>query len=197
MSILCDFQIEALCSRKDNPLLEPFNKGIQDGGVISSGLTHMGYDFRLGFLVFILKNTFNETLSPKRMKTDPEYLRRIFDEVHAVQGQPIVIPPNGYALGYTLEYIRMPPTLKGHCVGKSSLARCAVIINTTPLEPGWEGHLTLEIGNLSPCPVEVYAGEGIAQVEFFVADHMPDTVYDSNKKYQSQGPNPVIARVKP
>lgn len=202
--ILVDKMIRQLCSCKDEtlklPMLEPFSENVQGGGVISWGLTHSGYDLRLGLnRVCVFKNTFNEILSPKRMKNDPEYLSRVFDFIDNLsQGQPIIIPPNRYILGYSMEYIRLPRKLKGHCLGKSSNARSAVIINTTPLEPGWEGHLTIEVGNMCDSPIEVYAGEGICQLEFHELADEPELDYSQKvggAKYQFQGPAPVPARV--
>lgn len=197
MAILSDWHVRALSKQQD--LLKPFSDKVDGDRVISYGLTHAGYDFRLGHTVFICKGSFCEIVSPKRMKAEQSYLHRIYDEHHALEvGDPILIPAHGYVLGFTLEHISMPRWLKARCVGKSSLARCGIIINTTPIEPGWRGHLTLEIGNLSPNPVEVYAGEGIAQVEFETLLQPTEEDYgDKIGKYQDQEAAPTPARVKP
>lgn len=180
-------------------LIEPFSECVQDG-VISFGCSHAGYDLRLGYKVKIFKNTYCETISPRRFKQDYDgsYDKRLFDTLdNLTQGQAIEIPPHSYILAYSLEYLRIPDYLKGRCVGKSTLARCGLIINTTPLEPAWQGHLTIEIANVSPCPVEIYAGEGIAQLEFEMLSSRPQVNYaDKQGKYMAQGPEPISARIK-
>lgn len=195
MAILVDWQIRSLAH--SGKLLDPFSESVQDGGVISYGLTHCGYDLRLGGTVLVFKNTHQQIISPKRAK-EPGFMERVFDRFENLQpGCAVVIPPHSYILGYSLEYIRMPSDLKGRCVGKSSLARCGVLANTTPLEPGWHGHLTLEIANITPCPVEVYVAEGIAQLEFETLAGEPETDYaQKNGKYQGQQAEPVIGKVK-
>lgn len=190
-------------------LLHPFSEQVNDG-VISYGLSHAGYDLRLGDDLLLFKNTYNEVIDPKRFK-DENYRKRIFDTIAPMNLMPsaadfihgskvqltYVIPPHSYALGASLEYIRMPRWLKGRCVGKSTLARCGILINTTPIEPGWHGHLTIEISNITPCPALVYAREGIAQLEFEIMESDPEQDYgDKNGKYQSQGSAPTPARIK-
>lgn len=194
MTILSDHDIRQLAQQ--HRMLEPFSEAVQEG-VVSYGLTHAGYDLRLGSRVLIFKNSYGRTISPKRMKDEQEYRRQCFDEFVAGDGQPVHVPGHGYVLGYSLEYIRMPRWLKGCCVGKSTLARCGILVNTTPLEPGWHGHLTIEIANVSPCPVELYPGEGVAQLEFHTLTAYPSADYgDKGGKYQGQGAEPVPARVK-
>lgn len=129
--ILTDTEIRALCAdlapnvKRINPMLEPFSEGVQGNNVISFGLSHAGYDMRLGSTVLIFKNTFNEVIDPKKFKNDPKYHSRLFDKIEDIPtGEQVMIPPHSYILGYTLEYIRMPNNLKGRCVGKSTLARC-------------------------------------------------------------------------
>lgn len=195
MSILSDGDIRKLVA--SHIVLDPFTEGVQDGDVVSYGLTSAGYDLRLAGKARIFKNTFSERINPKRFR-DPAYQLRVFDMVNGLEtGNVIVIPPNGYVLAYTLEYIRMPRHLKGHCLGKSTYARCGIIINTTPLEPGWEGHLTLEIANNTPCPSEIIVGEGIAQLEFHTLSRVPEKDYAEKKgKYQFQGGEPTPARTR-
>lgn len=192
------------------PLLCPFSEQVNEG-VISYGLSHAGYDLRLGNELLVFKNSYNEIIDPKRFK-DEEYSRRVFDTVKPGKYMPsgdcfkpysnyvnngYVIPPHSYALGFSVEYIRMPKWLKGRCVGKSTLARCGILINTTPIEPGWHGHLTIEISNITPCSAIIYAQEGIAQMEFERMVAEPSQDYGAKSgKYQSQGATPVPARVK-
>jgi dCTP deaminase len=190
-------------------LLCPFSEGVQSGEVISYGLSHAGYDLRLGDTLLVFKNSFNEIINPKRFK-DEDYRHRVFDEVsprHLYDHQYpdkggacnpcYVIPPHSYALGASLEYIRIPRHIKGRCVGKSTLARCGILINTTPLEPGWHGYLTIEISNISPCAGIIYAREGIAQLEFETLIELPESDYEAKAgKYQAQGSAPVPARIK-
>lgn len=211
--LLNDRDIRALCKPpcwpinddtewdKTKSMIHPFSEGVQGGGVVSYGLSHAGYDLRLGDELLIFKNSWNEILDPKRFKDD-DYRSRVFDLVKTRTrgvnvGLHFAIPAHSYALGASLEYLRIPNHIKGRCVGKSTYARCGILINTTPLEPGWEGHLTIEISNISPCPAFVYAGEGIAQLEFELLTAVPSINYaDKAGKYQGQGASPVPARVK-
>lgn len=189
--------------RKLPPMIDPFSEAVSGDGVISFGLTSAGYDLRLGGEVFIFKSSYGETVDPASFK-DEEYRKRVFDKVNIPapttptprKQRTIIIPAHSYILGHSYEYLRIPRDLKARCVGKSTLARCGVLINTTPLEPGWEGHLTIEIANISPCPVRVYAYEGIAQLEFETLAGEVETDYgDKGGKYQGQqGVTP--ARVK-
>lgn len=168
------------------PMIDPFSEGVSGGGVVSYGLTTAGYDLRLGGEVWHFKNTYGEVMDPRSFD-DQEYRRRVFDEVSYQWGAGVLISPHSYVLGHSFEYLRMPKTLKGRCVGKSTLARVGVVINTTPLEPGWEGHLTIEIGNISPSPVRLRVGEGIAQLEFEQLSGNPEVDYSDKKgKYQGQ-----------
>lgn len=202
--LLNDHEIRALCvsgarnTPVENPLLSPFSLGVQGDNVISYGLSHAGYDLRLGPKVLIFKNSFNQTIDPKRFKVDKAYNERVFDSLEGIpDGEQVIIPPHSYILGYSLEYIRVRRWLKGRCVGKSTYARCGIMVNTTPLEPGWEGHLTLEIANVTPCPVAVYVGEGIAQLEFEELSAPCKVDYaDKDGKYNRQEASPVPARVK-
>jgi len=149
-------------------MIHPFVEAVSGGGVISYGLTHGGYDIRLGNTIKILKDTKGESINPKRMK-DEEYVARMFDTIffpEGSEGKEFVIPPHGSILGTSLEKFCIPRNVVGRCLGKSTLARCFVIINVTPLEPCWEGKLTVEVSNLSNSPVLVFIGEGIAQIQF-------------------------------
>jgi dCTP deaminase len=155
-------------------------------GCLSYGLTSAGYDLRLDNSIWVFKNTYAEIVDPKRFK-DPDYLSSVFDIRSVPFGDPIVIPARSYVLGQSYETIRMPIDLKGRCVGKSTYARCGIIVNTTPLEPGWFGKLTIEISNSNPCPVRLYTGEGIAQLEFEQLSSPCFKSYaDKKGKYQGQ-----------
>ena len=193
-------------------MIEPFSEAVSGGGVISWGVSHAGYDLRLGPEILLFKNSSMQTVDPKAFG-DEHYRKRMFDEwvyskepvseeiqhlVHhwklngldVTQGgcdNGYVIPPNSYILGRSFEYLRIPRHLKGRCVGKSTMARSGIIINTTPLEPGWIGYLTIEIGNITPCPAKVFVGEGIAQLEFELLSQSPEKDYAQKRGvYQNQ-----------
>ncbi len=190
------------------PMIEPFSEAVSEGGVISYGLTSAGYDLRLGpeLLHFPEKCSFtcstctmrgfcDKVADPKKFK-EPGYSERFFRKEVVEEHSFVWIPPHQYVLGHSLEYLRIPRILKARCTGKSTLARAGILINTTPLEPGWEGHLTIEIGNITGCPAKVYAGEGIAQLEFELLSSPPQVDYSQkNGKYQGQrGVTPAIVR---
>ena len=193
--MLNDRQIRERCTG-DTPMLHPFSEAVSGDGVISYGLSHAGYDLRLGPDILVFKNTLCDEVDPKKFN-DGEYQSRVFEKLFYAKGFSIPdepcrimdgnrmrIPAGGYILGRSYEYIQVPNDLKGRCVGKSTYARCGIIVNTTPLEPGWKGHLTIEIGNITPCPAVVYIMEGIAQLEFDLIEP-PEKTY-SGKKYQDQ-----------
>ncbi len=190
-------------------MIEPFSEAVSGDGVISYGLTSAGYDLRLGPVLLHfpgrcervcsscqLRGSCDKVADPKRFK-DPAYQERFFRrEEKTGQGSEIWIPPHQYVLGHSLEYLRIPKFLKARCVGKSTNARVGLFINTTPLEPEWEGHLTVEIGNITECPAVVYVGEGIAQLEFELLSAIPEVTY-AGKQGQYQGQKGVTpARVK-
>ena len=171
------------------PLIDPFVEGRVEG-VISYGLTHAGYDLRLAGEALMFKPSYGLIVDPKRF-ADEEYRRKMFDTVEASDGK-IVVPPHSYCLVRSVERFQLPLDLKGRCVGKSTYARCGIIVNCTPLEPGWGGYLTIELANTNPCPVALYVSEGIAQVEFEQLDHIGEGY--GSKKYQHQGPTPEPPR---
>ncbi len=159
-------------------MLEPFEENLKRNGVISYGLSSMGYDIRITDEYKIFTNVKQAIVDPKQFNPDS-----FID----FRGATCVIPPNSFALARSVEYFRMPKTVLGICLGKSSYARCGIVVNITPLEPGWEGHLTIEISNTTPLPARVYSFEGIAQVLFLEAGTAPDVTYADRKgKYQSQ-----------
>ncbi len=180
------------------PMISPFTEPTSGGGVISYGLTHAGYDIRLGRTIKVLKGDSRESINPKRMK-DPEYVARMFDTIifpEGSEGREFVIPPHGSILGTSLETFCIPRNVVGRCLGKSTLARCFVIINVTPLEPCWEGKLTVEISNLSSSPASVFIGEGVACIQFELLTDEPDQDYVQKKGvYQGQD-DVAVARVR-
>ena len=159
-------------------MIEPFSEDQVRDGVISYGVSSYGYDIRVADEFKIFTNVYSAIVDPKN-----------FDPASMVdyQGDICVIPPNSFALARTVEYFRIPRKVLTVCVGKSTYARCDIIVNVTPFEPEWEGFVTLEISNTTPLPARIYANEGIAQVLFFEADDECTTSYaDKKGKYQKQ-----------
>lgn len=159
-------------------LIEPFNEKLISKGRISYGLSSYGYDIRLDnrFKMFIPQN--EESIDPKKIK------HSLFQDVVA---QVCLIPPHSFLLARSMEYIRIPRNILGLCVGKSTYTRCGIIVNVTPLEPMWEGYLTIEISNNSSLPAKLYAGEGIAQIIFLEANEPCEVSYvDREGKYHQQ-----------
>ena len=162
----------------DNRMIEPFEPGQVRDGVISYGVSSYGYDIRVADEFKIFTNVHSAIVDPKH-----------FDSHSMVdfKGDVCIIPPNSFALARTIEYFRIPRNVLTVCVGKSTYARCGIIVNVTPFEPEWEGYVTLEISNTTPLPARVYANEGIAQVVFFESDEICETSYADRKgKYQKQ-----------
>ncbi len=163
---------------QDHGMIEPFENGQVREGKISYGLSSYGYDIRVAPEFKVFTNVHNVVVDPKNF--DP----RSFVDVRA---DHCIVPPNSFALARTEEYFRMPRNVLAICVGKSTYARCGIVVNVTPLEPAWEGYLTLEISNTTPLPAKIYAGEGIAQLLFFEGDEEPEVAYADRKgKYQKQ-----------
>jgi len=159
-------------------MIEPFVDGQVREGVISYGLSSYGYDIRVAGEFKIFTNVYSAVVDPKHF--DP---RSMID----FEGEVCVIPPNSFALARTVEYFRIPRDVLTVCLGKSTYARCGIIVNVTPFEPEWEGFVTLEISNTTPLPARIYAHEGIAQVLFFQADEVCEISYaDKKGKYQRQ-----------
>ncbi|MCB0078734.1 MAG: dCTP deaminase [Anaerolineales bacterium] len=175
MSIKPDHWIRQMAH--DHGMIEPYvDRQVRDG-VISFGVSSYGYDIRVAEEFMIFTNVNNAIVDPKHF--DP----RSFVEV---SGESCLIPPNSFALARSVEYIRMPRNVLGIVLGKSSYARTGIVTNFTPLEPGWEGHITIEISNTTPLPARVYANEGIAQVLFFEGDPPEVSYADKSGKYQGQ-----------
>jgi dCTP deaminase len=161
-------------------MIAPFTDEQQRNGVISYGLSSYGYDIRVAdeFKVFTPGMGNLTVVDPKQLDT-----RAMVDFI----GDVCIIPPNSFALARSLEYIRMPRNVLGAVLGKSTYARCGIVTNFTPLEPGWHGFITIEISNTTPLPAKIYANEGIAQVLFFEGDEPCDVSYaDKKGKYQGQ-----------
>ncbi len=176
MSIKADRWIKKMAT--DEAMITPFVESQVRKGVVSYGLSSYGYDVRIANEYKIFTNLNSTIVDPKE-----------FDEQSFVdfKGQTCMIPPNSFALGRTVEYFRIPRQVMTICVGKSTYARCGIITNVTPLEPGWEGHVTLEISNTTPLPARIYSGEGIAQILFFESDEACLASYsDKQGKYQGQ-----------
>jgi dCTP deaminase len=162
----------------EQKMIEPFADRQVREGVISYGVSSYGYDLRVADDFRIFTNVNSSIVDPKH-----------FDERSFVtfKGPVCIIPPNSFALGRSVEYFRIPRTVLTICVGKSTYARCGVIVNVTPFEPEWEGFVTLEISNTTPLPAKIYANEGLCQVIFFESDEACEISYKDKKgKYQAQ-----------
>ncbi len=159
-------------------MITPFAENQVKGGVISYGVGSYGYDMRISdeFKIFTDINT--SIVDPKKFDS-----RSFVD----FKGDVCIIPPNSFALATSLEYFKIPRETIVICLGKSTYARCGIVINVTPLEPEWEGHVTIEISNTTPLPAKIYANEGIAQIIFLGADEICTISYaDKTGKYQAQ-----------
>ena len=159
-------------------MIDPFVEDQVREGVVSYGVSSYGYDIRVADEFKVFTNINTTVIDPKSF--DP----RSFVDLKA----PVcIVPPNSFALARTVEYFRIPRDVLTVCLGKSTYARCGIIVNVTPFEPEWEGTATLEISNTTPLPAKIYANEGIAQVLFFQSDEVCQTSYaDKKGKYQTQ-----------
>jgi dCTP deaminase len=176
MSILSDRWIRRMAQEKG--MIEPFVDAQKREGVISYGLSSYGYDARVGTDFKIFTNVNSSVVDPKN-----------FDQQSFVDRntEVCIIPPNSFALARTVEYFRIPRDVLVICVGKSTYARCGIIVNVTPLEPEWEGHVTLEFSNTTPLPAKIYANEGACQFIFLKGHTVCETSYgDRSGKYQGQ-----------
>ncbi|MDP1572428.1 MAG: dCTP deaminase [Vicinamibacterales bacterium] len=159
-------------------MIEPFEDRQVRKGVVSYGLSSYGYDTRVADEFKVFTNVYNTVVDPKNF--DPKSFVDIKADV-------CIVPPNSFALARTVEYFRIPRDVLTVCLGKSTYARCGIIVNVTPFEPEWEGHVTIEISNTTPLPAKIYAHEGIAQVLFFQSDEACEVSYkDKAGKYQQQ-----------
>lgn len=163
-------------------MLAPFVEEQVGGGIVSYGPSSFGYDVRAGYDWKIFTDVLGAVVDPKRQ--DERAFHNI--SVDPENPEPIIIPPNSYALTHTIEYFKLPRTVTCVCIGKSTYARCGIHVNVTPLEAGWEGQVTVEISNSTRLPVKVYPGEGIMQVLFFDGEDPLVSYADRKGKYQSQ-----------
>ena len=162
----------------EHKMIEPFVDDQVRAGVVSYGVSSYGYDVRVGDEFKVFTNVYNTVVDPKNFDS------RSFVDIKA---DICIIPPNSFALASTVEYFRIPRDILTVCLGKSTYARCGIIVNVTPFEPEWEGHVTIEISNTTPLPAKIYANEGIAQVLFFQSDEVCERSYKDKKgKYQAQ-----------
>jgi len=180
MSIKADRWIRRMADQ--HRMIEPFEpRQVREANgqkIVSYGTSSYGYDVRCSNEFKVFTNIESAIVDPKR-----------FDESSFVDktGAVCVIPPNSFALARTVEYFRIPRNVLTICLGKSTYARCGIIVNVTPLEPEWEGHVTLEFSNTTPLPAKIYANEGVAQMLFFESDEECETSYrDRGGKYQGQ-----------
>src|SRR3954465_2562733 len=172
MGLLPDWQIER------DVKIEPFAAPGGRRGAISSGVTSYGYDVRIGRHFKVFTNVYGAIIDPK------DFAPNAFVDIDA---DYCVIPPNSFALGETVETFEIPRDVLAICLGKSTYARCGIIVNVTPLEPEWRGKVTIEISNTTPLPAKIYANEGIAQILFLRADAVCRVSYaDKRGKYQDQ-----------
>ncbi|MCH8005453.1 MAG: dCTP deaminase [Planctomycetes bacterium] len=182
MAVLCDTQIRELIG------IEPFEPNGKRPGQVSYGVSSYGYDVRVGSLFKVFTNVTphggQAIVDPKSFSDD----MFVTIDTAVTRSDHIIIPPNSFALAETIETFDIPRDVLAICVGKSTYARCGIIVNVTPLEPEWRGRVTLEISNTTPLPAKIYANEGIAQMLFFKADRVCAVSYaDKNGKYQDQG----------
>jgi len=177
MTIKADKWIKKMV--KEYKMIEPFiESNVGKGRFVSFGLSSYGYDLRVADEYKIFHNALNSVIDPKKM-----------DENSFIdfKGEVCILPPNSFALARSVEYFRIPKNVLAVCVGKSTYARCGIITNVTPFEPGWEGYVTLEISNTTPLPAKIYSNEGLCQVLFFESDQSCLVSYDKkNGKYQNQ-----------
>jgi len=176
MTVLSDKWIKEMV--RTNNMISPFENKQVRGNKISYGLSSFGYDARVSNEFKIFTNVNSEIIDPKNFK---------LNNFISKKGDECIIPPNSFVLSSTVEYFRIPNDVMVICLGKSTYARCGIIVNVTPLEPSWEGNVTLEFSNTTPLPAKIYANEGAAQFIFLKGNEKPDITYaDRNGKYMRQ-----------
>ena len=176
MTVLSDKWIKEMV--RTNNMISPFENKQVRGNKISYGLSSFGYDARVSNEFKIFTNVNSEIVDPKNFK---------LNNFISKKGDECIIPPNSFVLSSTVEYFRIPNDVMVICLGKSTYARCGIIVNVTPLEPSWEGNVTLEFSNTTPLPAKIYANEGAAQFIFLKGNEKPDITYaDRNGKYMKQ-----------
>ena len=175
MPVLSDKWIKKMAL---NGMISPFEEKQISEGKISYGLSSFGYDARVSNEFKIFTNVNSEIVDPKSFKPSNFVTKNVSE---------CVVPPNSFVLASTVEYFKIPKDVLVICLGKSTYARCGIIVNVTPLEPGWEGHVTLEFSNTTPLPAKIYANEGIAQFIFLQGNEKPEISYSDRKgKYMGQ-----------
>lgn len=163
----------------DHGMITPFVEAQKGEGVISYGVSSYGYDMRVANEFRVFTNVYSAIVDPKNFRAD--------SFVDITSDDYCIVPPNSFALARSIEYFRIPRAVLCVCLGKSTYARAGIVVNVTPFEPEWEGHVTIEISNTTPLPAKIYANEGIAQVLFFEADEVCEVSYADRKgKYQGQ-----------
>ena len=176
MSVQSDKWIKRMAI--DHKMIEPFEDKQIRGNNISYGVSSYGYDARVSDEFKIFTNVNSEIVDPKNFKSS-NFITKNSSEC--------IIPPNSFVLARTVEYFKIPKNVLVICLGKSTYARCGIIVNVTPLEPGWEGHVTLEFSNTTPLPAKIYANEGVAQFVFLKWNEKPEVTYAKRKgKYMKQ-----------
>ena len=176
MSVLSDRWIKKMAIEKE--MIKPFVSEQKSSKNISYGLSSYGYDARVSNEFKIFTNVNSEIVDPKNFKPTSFVTKKSTE---------CIIPPNSFALASTVEYFKIPNDILVICLGKSTYARCGIIVNVTPLEPGWEGHVTLEFSNTTPLPAKIYANEGAAQFIFLQGNERPEVTYEQrNGKYMKQ-----------
>tara|TARA_B100000029_G_scaffold179235_1_gene176771 strand:+ start:731 stop:1252 length:522 start_codon:yes stop_codon:yes gene_type:complete len=163
---------------KEADMISPFIETQKGAGVVSYGLSSFGYDARVSNEFKIFTDVNSETVDPKNFKNQSFITKK---------SEECIIPPNSFVLASTVEYFKIPKDVLVICLGKSTYARCGIIVNVTPLEPGWEGNVTLEFSNTTPLPAKIYANEGAAQFIFLQGNETPQVTYSQRKgKYMGQ-----------
>ena len=163
---------------KDSSMISPFEEKQVRSDKISFGVSSYGYDARVSDEFKIFTNVNSEIVDPKNFKLTSFVSKK---------SSECIIPPNSFVLASTIEYFKIPKDVLVICLGKSTYARCGIIVNVTPLEPGWEGHVTLEFSNTTPLPAKIYANEGVSQFIFLKGNETPEVTYaDRNGKYMRQ-----------
>ena len=176
MPVLSDQWIKKMSKEKD--MISPFEEKQVRGGNISYGLSSFGYDARVADEFKIFTNVNSEIVDPKNFKSSNFVTKK---------NSECIIPPNSFVLARTVEKFKIPNDILVICLGKSTYARCGIIVNVTPLEPGWEGYVTLEFSNTTPLPAKIYANEGVAQFIFIKGNEKPSVTYAKRKgKYMKQ-----------
>ncbi|HBP19588.1 MAG TPA: dCTP deaminase [Planctomycetes bacterium] len=185
MSIKSDRWIRRMA--QEHGMIEPFEEKQVREGIVSYGLSSYGYDLRVADEFKVFTNVHSTIVDPKHFDAS---------SFVDIKGESCIVPPNSFALARTVEYLRIPRDVLTVCLGKSTYARCGIIVNVTPFEPEWEGYATLEISNTTPLPAKVYSNEGLCQVLFFQGDEPCETSYkDKGGKYMKQPAQIVLPRL--